>query len=128
MATASITATSAGVNVVLAPGARYALSFKTLVDQDFFGGGSDPRLSRALVIFVRFRIAEIDRHPIPDAPGDKTGEPANRVGDAVVIRANHLAQILGVQPRRQRGQADQFAEHHGQLAPLGLRSCGIRGW
>ena len=61
--------------------------------------------------------------------GDETGEPADRVGDAAVIGADDLAQVLGVVARRQRRRADQIAEHHGQLAPLGLAGdhrCGSR--
>ena len=35
-----------------------------------------------------------------------------------MIGAEDLAQILGIEARRQRRRADQIAEHHGQLAPL----------
>jgi hypothetical protein len=34
--------------------------------------------------------------------------------------ADDLAQILGVEPRRQRRRADQIAEHHRQLPPFGI--------
>ena len=37
-----------------------------------------------------------------------------------VVGAHHLAQVLGIEPRRQLGRADQVAEQHGQLPPLGL--------
>ena len=30
-----------------------------------------------------------------------------------------LAHVLGIEPRRQRGRADEIAEHDGELAPLG---------
>jgi hypothetical protein len=42
-----------------------------------------------------------------------------------VIGADELSQILGVESRRQRRRADEIAEHHGQLPPLGLAR---RGW
>ena len=37
-----------------------------------------------------------------------------------MIGAANFAQILGVEARRERGRADEIAEDHGQLAPLGL--------
>ncbi len=40
-----------------------------------------------------------------------------------MISADHLAQIFGIEARRQRRRTDQIAEHHGQLAPLGLGLC-----
>jgi hypothetical protein len=75
---------------------------------------------------MRLRIAEIDQHPIAHVFGDKAGEPGDRVGDAAVIGADDLAQILRVVARRQRRRADQIAEHHGQLAPLRLAGDGSR--
>ncbi len=64
------------------------------------------------IVLMRLRIAEI--------LGDKTGVPGDRIGDATLIGADHLAQILGIVARRQCRRADQIAEHHRQLAPLGL--------
>ena len=38
-----------------------------------------------------------------------------------------LAHVLGIEPRRHRGRADEVAEHHGELAALGgVRGC-LRG-
>ena len=60
--------------------------------------------------------------------GDKAARAGDGVGDAAVIGADNIAQILGIEARRQRCRADQIAEHHGKLAPLGLaRSGGGRG-
>jgi hypothetical protein len=42
-----------------------------------------------------------------------------------MIGADDLAQILGIEARRQRCRAHQVAEHHRQLPPLGL-GCGVR--
>ena len=78
------------------------------------------------VVLVRVRIAEIDEHAVAHVLGDEAVVAADRVGDAAVIGADHLAQVLGIEPRRQRRRADQVAEHHGELAPLGLRRP--RGW
>jgi hypothetical protein len=57
--------------------------------------------------------------------GDKTGEPRRRSGDAAVVAADDLAQILGIEAGRQGRRADQIAEHDRQLPALGLAR---RGW
>jgi hypothetical protein len=75
------------------------------------------------VVLMRLRIAEIDQHPVTHVLGDKAGVPGDGLGDGAVIGGNYLAQILGIEPRRQCGRADQVAEHHRQLPPLGA----IRG-
>jgi ABC-type glutathione transport system ATPase component len=72
-------------------------------------------------------VAEVDQHTVAHVFGDKAGEAGDRVGDAAVIGADDLAQILGIVARRQRRRADQIAEHHRQLAPLGLPGSGCRG-
>ncbi len=56
---------------------------------------------RALgVVLMRLGVAEIDQHAVAHVFGDKTGEPADGVGDAAVIGPDDLAQILGVEARR----------------------------
>jgi hypothetical protein len=72
------------------------------------------------VVLVRLRIAKIDQHAVAHVFGDKTGKPADGVGDAAVIGPDDLAQILGVIARRQRRRPDQVTEHHGELAPLSV--------
>ena len=73
------------------------------------------------VVLVRLRIPEIDQNSVAHVLGDKPGEARDRIGDAAVIGADNLSQILGIEALRQRRRADQIAEHHSQLAPLGLR-------
>jgi hypothetical protein len=46
---------------------------------------------------------------------------ATNPGAASMIGADHRAQILRVEPRRQRRRADEIAEQHRQLPPLGVR-------
>jgi hypothetical protein len=59
-----------------------------------------PRPDRALaIILMRSRVAEIDQHAVAHLLGDKAIEPGN---DAV-IHGDDLAQILGVEPRGERG-------------------------
>jgi hypothetical protein len=74
---------------------------------------------------MRLGIAEINQHAVAHILGDKTAKAANGVGDAAVVGTDDLAQILGIEARRQRRRADQVAEHHRQLPPLRLGG-GVR--
>jgi hypothetical protein len=92
-----------------------------------------PRPHRALgVVLMRLRIAEIDQHPVAHEFGDKAVIARDDAGNGVLVGAELLAQFLGVEPRRQGRRADEIAEHHRQLPPLGgvlrLRTgrCGGR--
>ena len=69
---------------------------------------------------MRLRIAEIDQHPVAHVFGDKAVEPGDHLGDGAVIGGDDLAQILGIEPRGERGRADQIAEHHRQLPAFGI--------
>jgi hypothetical protein len=81
---------------------------------------------------MRPRIAEIGQHPVAHEFGDKAVIARDDAGNGVLIGADLLAQFLGVKPHRQRRRADEIAEHHRQLPPLGgvlrLRTgrCGGR--
>jgi hypothetical protein len=79
---------------------------------------------------MRLGIAEIHQHAVAHILGDKTAKAADGVGDAAMVDTNDFAQILGIEARGQRGRADQIAEHHGQLPPLGLGcgACRGRSW
>ena len=69
---------------------------------------------RALgIVFVGARKAEINQHAVAHVFGDEAVEAAHRRRHAAVIGADHLAQLLGIEPRRQCRRADQVAEHHG---------------
>ena len=72
------------------------------------------------IVLMRLRIAEIDQHPVAHVFGDKAVEAADRLGDGAVIGADQLAQILRVNARRERGRADEVAEHHRQLPAFGV--------
>ena len=72
------------------------------------------------------RVTEIDQHAVAHVFGDKAAKAADGVGDAAVVGADDLAQILGIEARRQRRRTDQIAEHQRQLPPLSLRR-GRRG-
>jgi hypothetical protein len=93
---------------------------------------AQPRSYRPLgVVLMGLRVAEIHQDAVAHIPGDKAAGPGDYFGDSAVIGGDHLAQILGIEPRRECGRADQVAEHHRQLPAfgLGLRRCigGCRG-
>ncbi len=82
-----------------------------------------PRPDRSLgIILMGSRVAEINQDAVAHVFGDKTVEPRDHLGDSAVIGGDDLAQILGIEPRRQRRRADQVAEHHRQLPALGIGS------
>ena len=43
---------------------------------------------------MRARIAEIDQHPVAHVFGDKSAEPADRIGDGVLVGHDPSAQIV----------------------------------
>ena len=80
------------------------------------------------IVLMRLRIAEIDQHPVAHVFGDKAVEAADRLADRAVVVADQLAQILRVMTGRERGRADQVAEHHRELPAFGFGRCrGIPG-
>ncbi|HEX6012452.1 MAG TPA: hypothetical protein VFY87_11750, partial [Geminicoccaceae bacterium] len=46
-------------------------------------------------------------------------EADNLDRDHVLVRAQYLAHLLGVEPGRERGRADQVGEQHRELPALG---------
>jgi hypothetical protein len=94
----------------------------------------EPRPHRPLgVVVMRPRIAEIGQYPVAHVFGDKAVIARDDGGDGVLIGSDLLAQFLGVKPHRQGRRADEIAEHHCQLPPLGvgesrsLAGCNRRG-
>ena len=82
--------------------------------------GAQPRPHRPLgVVLMRLRVAEINQDAVAHVSGDEALEPDDDLGDGAVIRPDYLAQILGIEVRRERGRADEVAEHHRELPPLG---------
>jgi hypothetical protein len=59
------------------------------------------------VVLMRLWVAEVHQHPIAHVLGDKAVEAGDRVSDATMIRADDLAQVLGVQACRKRRRADR---------------------
>ena len=78
------------------------------------------------LIFMRHRPAEVRQHAVAHVLGDVAVPAPDHPGATILIRADHPAHVLGIEPRRERGRADQIDEHHGQLPPLG--AGGWRRW
>ena len=68
---------------------------------------AEPRSDRALgIILMRLRVTEISQNSVAHVSRDETIEPGDDFGDRAVVHADDLAQILGIEPRRQSGGAD----------------------
>jgi hypothetical protein len=79
-----------------------------------------PRPNRALrIILMGSGVAEIDRNAVAHVVADEAIEPGDDFGDGAVIGDDDLLQILGIEPRRERRRADEIADHHRELPPLG---------
>ena len=99
----------------------------------------EPGTDRPLgLVLVRRGPAEIGQHAVAHELGDVAVEAGDLAGHSVLVGVEDLAHLLGVEPRAERGRADEVDEHHGELPPLGLQSrrrggLGIReageeGW
>ena len=85
-----------------------------------------PDLRGALrVVFMRLRIAEIGQDAVAHEAGDIAGSPGNGAGTGILEIADHLAEILGIQPVRHRCGAYQIAEQHGQMPPPRFHRRGV---
>ena len=56
---------------------------------------------------MRSRVAEINQNAITHILGDKAVEAPDDICGGAVIRGDDLAQILGVERRRERRRADE---------------------
>ena len=70
------------------------------------------------VFFMRAGKAEIGEHAVAHEFCDETVITRYRSRAGVLIGTDDLAHVLGIEPRRQRGRADQIAEHDGELSPF----------
>ena len=133
-ASASRRAARFGVSPAIAPTCRRPGALD-VADDD--GAGSDPdmhlerqflcrgdrrepgadRLRR--LVLVGARPAEIGEDAVAEIIGDIAAIALDDGGHRIVIAAQQLAQILRIVPARQLGRADQIAEQHRELAPLG---------
>ena len=120
-----------------------------VADHDQPGGNSDPRrqgfaLGRAQpsdgleggqagedrplgVVLVRPGPTEVGKDAIAHELRDVPPEARDRARHRVLVGAEHLPHLLGVEPRRERGGGDQVGEHDRELPPLGA-SGPVGGW
>src|SRR6516164_5545027 len=75
------------------------------------------------IILLSLRVTEVGQDAIAHVFSDKAIMSAYRFGNALMIRTIHLAQVLRVEARSERGRANEIAEHHRELSSLGA----IRG-
>jgi len=66
---------------------------------DYAQSGPDGALG---IVLMGSRVAEIDQDSVAYVLGDKPVEPRDDLGGGVVICAGDLAQILGIEARRER--------------------------
>ena len=79
------------------------------------------RVHRALgVVLVRTRVAEVDQAAVAEQLRDMAVVGRDRAGHRLVIDADQALQVFGVERCREQRRADEIAEHHGELAPLGF--------
>ena len=82
-----------------------------------------PGPDRALgVVLVGPGEAEVGEHAVAHELGDVPLEAGDLARDRVLVGADDLAQVLGIEAGREGGRADEVDEHHRELPPLGLRS------
>jgi hypothetical protein len=77
---------------------------------------------------MRSRVAEIDQDAVAHVVGDEAVEPGDDLGDGAMIGGEDLAQILGIEPRREPGRPYQIAEHHRELPSFGLAGPDASIW
>ena len=124
-----------------------------LADHDQTGGDADPSSQRFAggrlqsrqriddrepgpdrplgIVLMRPRPPEVGQHTIAHVLGDVALPALDHLGAGAMIGADHVPHVLGVEPRRKLGRADQVTEQQRQLPPLGLcrprSGCGL-GW
>jgi hypothetical protein len=55
---------------------------------------------------------QASQHAVAHVFGDKAVKAADGLSDSAVVVPDQLGQILGVIPGRERGRADEIAEHY----------------
>jgi hypothetical protein len=70
---------------------------------------AQPRTGRPFgIVLVGLRVAKIGKNTVPHVFSDKPVEPDDYSGYSTMIRRNHRAQILGIEPPGKRRRSDQI--------------------
>jgi len=80
-----------------------------------------------LGVAMCLRVAEKGQNAVAHVFGDKTVEPADRLGNALVVRTDHLPEVLRIEPRSEGCGAHEIAEHYSELATLGRGNRDVDG-
>ena len=86
------------------------------------------------IILVSGRKPEIDKRAIAQILRNEAPLCTDRFGHHGMVAADELAEVLGIEPRRQRGRSDKIAEQNGQVPALWrggylrLRGSGMLSW
>ena len=87
---------------------------------------SQSRSHRPLgIVLMGLRVAVIDQDAVAHVPRYEAVGVRDNPRHRAVIRGDDIAQILGIELRRERGRSDQVAEHHRELTAFGERA-GLR--
>jgi hypothetical protein len=62
-------------------------------------------------MFMRLGVAEIGENAVAHVFCDEAAIALDQFSAAAVISGNDAPQVLGVEPSRKRGRADQVAKH-----------------
>src|SRR5215467_3297296 len=72
------------------------------------------------IIFVCHRIAEIHQQSIAQQLGNVPVIALDHVSACLLIRLDHLSQVLRIKLGGEFGRIDQVTEHHSQLPSFGV--------
>ncbi len=72
------------------------------------------------VVLVGLRVAEVHEQPVAEVLRDVARVALDHCRRRILIGAHDAAEIFGVEALREIGGAHQVAEHHGELAALGV--------
>ena len=89
-------------------------------------GDFEPRVDRSrCVVLVGAGEAEIGENAVAHELGDEAVIARHHARTGVLIGADDLAHVLGIEPSRKRGRTDEVGEHDGELAALGRVGPGV---
>ena len=74
------------------------------------------------IVLVGSRVTEVNQHAVAHVLGDEPVKARDGLGDALLVGADDVAQVLGIKPRGERRRTDQIHECDRKLPTLG------RGW
>ena len=71
------------------------------------------------VVLMRAGKAEIGQNAVAHELGDEAVVARDSARAGVLVGPDDLSHVLGIEPLRKSGRADEIAKHHGQLSALG---------